>query len=59
MSQDYRASYLALVAAIERYDAALKRWAILGDAWQDHSDELDDLYYAVLRAAGLPVPTNS
>lgn len=50
---DYRQSYLRLVAAVQAYDQALRRWGVLGEAWAGPSDELDELWAAVLTAAGL------
>lgn len=46
--------YATLRDAVRAYDRALKAYGLLGAAWVDHSDELDRLWTAVLRAAGLP-----
>ena len=39
--------------AVKAYDQALRAYGLMGSAWIEHSDELDNLWNAVLRAAGL------
>ena len=43
-----------LRAAVKAYAEGLKRYALFGSAWVEHSEELDELWAAVLDAAELP-----
>jgi len=54
---DYEQRYRRLHDAIAAYDRALRAYGLLGNAWIEHSDELDDLWYAVLDAADIARPT--
>lgn len=47
------AQYQRLRAAVLAYDRALRAYGLLGQAWVEHSDELDRLWSAVLTAAGI------
>jgi hypothetical protein len=47
------AQYQRLRAAVVAYDRALRAYGLLGQAWVEHSDELDRLWTAVLDAAGI------
>lgn len=54
---DFQQRYQRLRAAVDDYNRALQAYGLLGTAWIDHSDELDDLWAAVLEAADLePMP---
>ena len=59
MSIDWQARYRALRDRVKRYDRALRAYGLLGEAWVDHSAELDELYSDVLRAAELPVASDN
>jgi hypothetical protein len=50
-AQDYQQRFLNLRDAVLAYDRALRAYGLLGSAWVEHSDELDTLWTAVLRAA--------
>lgn len=39
--------------AVKAYADALQAYGVFGSAWVEHSEELDELWNAVLRAAGL------
>ena len=57
MTDTFETQWRRLCAAVDAYDRALRAYGVLGDAWVDHSDELDRLWAAVLDAAGLqPMP---
>ena len=54
MTDNFNERYQRLRAAVEAYDRALRAYGLLGGAWVDHSDELDQLWANVLQAAELP-----
>jgi hypothetical protein len=51
---DFQQRYQRLRDAVQTYDRALRAYGLLGEAWVEHSDELDALWAHVLEAAGLP-----
>lgn len=51
--------YARLRRAVLAYAEALKRYALLGSAWTEHSDELDMLWDAVLDATTPEEETHS
>jgi hypothetical protein len=48
---DYRQRFEALRDAVLAYDRALQAYGLLGAPWVEHSNELDQLWQAVLDAA--------
>jgi len=56
VSIDWHARYRDLRAALQRYDRALRRYGLFGDAWVEHSEELDELYASVLKTADIDSP---
>jgi len=56
VSIDWQARYREVRAALKRYDRALRRYGLFGEAWVEHSEELDELYGEVLHAAEIASP---
>jgi hypothetical protein len=50
---DFEARYRRLRAAVQAYDHALRAYGLLGTAWVEHSETLEQLYAELLKAADL------
>lgn len=50
---NFEAKWRRLRAAVQAYDKALRAYGLLGTAWVEHSETLEQLYAEILEAADI------